>query len=94
MDLWIELTGWLGMILIILGRFGIARKKRIGFTIVCTGSVFAGGQAYLMNNWSILLLCVFLCAIDLHGWFHWRKTDDEIYLPSTWSRTTGDSNGL
>ncbi len=73
LNFWIETTGWAGMLLVLCGRSGIAYKYKWGFLLAIIGGTTVGMQAFLMNNFSIVLLCLILAGIDLQGWFYWRK---------------------
>ena len=75
MDLWIEVTGWIGMALIILGRGAIAYKTRWGFLVAVAGGSIVGVQAVLMSNLSIVILCAVLACLDFKGWQYWGKND-------------------
>lgn len=70
-----HVVGWISTLLVILGRFFIAYKKKVGFLCVIVGGIGIGVQAYMIDNWSIVFLAVVLCIIDTFGWFYWRKTD-------------------
>ncbi len=75
MDMWIEITGWIGMALIVLGRGAIAYKARWGFLIAVVGGLIVGAQAVLMSNLAIVILCGILACLDLKGWHYWGKKD-------------------
>lgn len=73
LNFWIEATGWVGMLLILCGRSGVAYKQKWGFLSAIAGGLTVGVQALLMNNYSIVVLCLILACIDLQGWLYWRK---------------------
>lgn len=72
-----HLIGWLSTVLVILGRFLIAYKKRLGFLCVIVGGAGVGVQAYMIENWSIVFLALVLGIVDTFGWFYWGKRKEE-----------------
>lgn len=76
LELWIEITGWIGMLLVLCGRGGIAYKQRWGFLSVITGGFLIGTQAFLMGNSSIVALAIILLIIDFQGWLYWGKKSE------------------
>ncbi len=77
MDFWTEVTGWIGMLLVLCGRTGLAYRRRWGFLLVLIGGFAVGVQAFLMSNFSILTLAFILLLIDFQGWIYWGKKDDQ-----------------
>lgn len=73
----IQMLGWLGGTLVILGRLLIARKVKMGFPVAVTSSILVGTQAVLMDNWGIVVMSAMLFCIDLYGWFFWSKRKEE-----------------
>ena len=74
-DLIFHIVGWISISLVIIGRCFIAYKKRIGFIGVVLGGTGIGVQAYMIDNWSIVLMSIVLGLIDSFGWFYWGKKD-------------------
>lgn len=77
----INLLGWLGAVLVVLGRACIAYKRRIGFLAAVVGGIAIGVQAYLMDNWSVVLMAVILGVIDGFGLIYWKYGKNKFSSP-------------
>ncbi len=68
----IEIIGWLGTIIMLLGSIFSIKKH-----IVCWPAWLIGGaciiiQGISLGTWNIVALQLMYIPIDLIGWYHWR----------------------
>ena len=72
----IEITGWLGLILIMLGYYFNAQKKLYCFYIWGIGNTMYFIYAVLTDSMPIAALSIFIIIMNIYGWIKWNKEMD------------------
>jgi len=73
MNLFLELTGWLGNICFFLGAILTAKAKRSLFIWQIGGNLFYNIQAISSHNYSLFILGIVLICVNIVGWINWRN---------------------
>ena len=72
----IEITGWMGLIFIILGYYFNAQKKLYCFYIWGLGNTMYFIYAILINSFQLVAMSIFILAMNIYGWAQWNKKLD------------------
>ena len=68
----IELFGWIGNLLFILGGVAFANKKRCGFILNILANISYIIVGIMTNITSLITISVVLSIINVYGLYKWR----------------------
>jgi len=68
-----EILGWIGNVFFLWGVYALGKKDIKGFHSNIIGNVLYAVQAILMNNMSLLILCIGLVILNIKGILEWGR---------------------
>jgi len=68
----VEILGWLATVLLLLGYFTNAQKKRYSWLVWMAGNTLMGTYAYFIDSTSVLFLSIILIGLNLYGYNKWK----------------------
>ena len=69
----IDMIGWLGFALILLGYYFNAKKKLYCFYILGLGNMVYILHGFIINAIPIMAMSVFVLIINIYGYLNWTK---------------------
>tara|TARA_B100000287_G_C20031681_1_gene542690 strand:- start:131 stop:370 length:240 start_codon:yes stop_codon:yes gene_type:complete len=69
----IDIVGWLGFILIIIGYFFNARKKIYCFYIWGIGNLVYLFYGFIINAFPMMAMSAFILIMNVYGYMSWVK---------------------
>ena len=69
----VDMIGWLGFILILLGYYSNAKKKLYCFYIWGLGNIVYIFYGFIINAFPIMAMSVFVLIMNIYGYFNWVK---------------------
>ena len=65
--------GWIASWIILLGMWGIAHQKRVGFLISFVGEVLWGFVGYSRDEPDLVVVCIVFAIMQGYAYFKWGK---------------------
>ena len=72
-DYMIDMIGWLGFILILLGYYFNAKRKLYCFYIWGLGNMVYILYGFIINALPIMAMSVFVLIMNIYGYYNWVK---------------------
>jgi Nicotinamide mononucleotide transporter len=69
----LQLIGWIGNIICLVGAYRIAQQKRDGYMIFAIACLFLLPPVIYGHVWNQVALEVAYIAIDVMGWLNWGR---------------------
>ena len=69
----IDMIGWLGFALILLGYYFNAKKKLYCFYIWGLGNIVYILYGFVINAFPIMAMSVFVLIMNIYGYLNWAK---------------------
>jgi len=69
----VDIIGWLGFFLILLGYYFNAKKKLYCFYIWSLGNIVYIFYGFIINAFPIMAMSVVVLIMNIYGYFNWVK---------------------
>ena len=69
----VDMIGWLGFTLILLGYYFNAKKKLYCFYIWGLGNIVYIFYGFIISAFPIMAMSVFVLIMNIYGYFNWIK---------------------
>ena len=67
------LLGWLGVLIILLGYFFMAKKNISAWVLWFIGNILMGIYSYIVGANPMVFLSFVLAAMNIYGYVSWKK---------------------
>tara|TARA_B100001250_G_scaffold248871_1_gene213970 strand:+ start:351 stop:581 length:231 start_codon:yes stop_codon:yes gene_type:complete len=72
-DFYIDILGWLGFLLILVGYYLNAQKQIICFPIWAIGNIIYIIYGFILNAFPIMAMSIFVLGMNVYGYKNWVK---------------------
>ena len=70
---YIDILGWLGFLLILVGYYLNAQKKIICFPIWAVGNIIYIIYGFILNAFPIMAMSIFVLGMNVYGYKNWVR---------------------
>jgi len=70
---YIDILGWLGFLLILVGYYLNAQKQIICFPIWAIGNIIYIIYGFILNAFPIMAMSIFVLGMNVYGYKNWVK---------------------
>tara|TARA_Y100000748_G_scaffold300132_1_gene298130 strand:+ start:1003 stop:1233 length:231 start_codon:yes stop_codon:yes gene_type:complete len=72
-NFYIDILGWLGFLLILVGYYLNAQKQIICFPIWAIGNIIYIIYGFILNAFPIMAMSIFVLGMNVYGYKNWVK---------------------
>ena len=72
-DFYIDILGWLGFLLILVGYYLNAQKQIICFPIWAIGNIIYIIYGFILNAFPIMAMSIFVLGMNVYGYKNWVR---------------------